>query len=91
MYNIVIISAARHGDSVIHVHTSILFQILSHMDYHRILGRVLCAAWQVPIGQSFHKPECAYANRGKPFNMPLPCITALTLLFIYLFIIYLII
>ena len=42
-----IISAVQWGDSVIHVHTSILFQILFHMDYHRILGRVACAVQQV--------------------------------------------
>ena len=42
-YNVVIISAVQQSDSVLHIHTSILFQILSHIDYHRILVRVPCA------------------------------------------------
>ena len=40
-YNVVIISAVQQCDSVIHIHTSILFQILFQVDYHRIFGRVL--------------------------------------------------
>ena len=35
------------------MHTSILFQIFQ-IDYYRILGRILCALQQVPVGQSFH-------------------------------------
>jgi len=37
------------------------FRFCSHID-HRILGRVLCALQQVPIGQSFHIPQCAYPS-----------------------------
>jgi len=29
------------------------------------LGRVPCAIQQVPIGQSFHIPQCAYVNPQK--------------------------
>ena len=49
VYHVVIISAAQQSDSVIQLHTSILFQILFLMDYHRILGRVPCALQQVPV------------------------------------------
>ena len=49
MYNVVIISAVHQSDSALPIHTSILFQILSHVDYHSILGRVLCAIQQVPV------------------------------------------
>ena len=62
IYNVVIISAIQQSDSVIHMHTPILFQILFPYRLHRILGRVLCAIQQVPFGQSFHVPWCAYAN-----------------------------
>ena len=44
----------------------ILFQILSHICYHGILGRVPCAIPQVPTGQSFHIPQCAYAKPKFP-------------------------
>lgn len=40
-----------------HTHFS---QIFSHVDYHRIFGRIPCAIRQVPTGQSFHRPQCAY-------------------------------
>ena len=40
--------------------------------YHRILGKVLCAMQQVPVGQSFHIPQCAYANPKAPFH---PCLS----------------
>ena len=38
------------------------FRFFSHIDYPRKVGRVLCAVQQVPIGQLFHIPQCAYAN-----------------------------
>uniref|UniRef100_A0A8D0W2N1 EXS domain-containing protein n=1 Tax=Sus scrofa TaxID=9823 RepID=A0A8D0W2N1_PIG len=37
-------------------------RLFFHVDYHRILGRVPCAIQQVLVGQSFHIPQCAYAN-----------------------------
>ena len=36
---------------LIHIHTSILFQILFHIAYHRI---VPCAIQQVPLDHPFH-------------------------------------
>ena len=53
IYKIVIISAVQQSDQVIHIHISIL-RHFSHIDYHRILGRVLCDIQQTPVGQSFH-------------------------------------
>ena len=44
------------------------FRFFSHIDYHRLLDRALCAAQQVPVGQSFHRPQCAYANPKPPVN-----------------------
>ena len=38
------------------------FRFFSHRDHHRILGRVPCALQQVPVGRSFHIPQCAHAN-----------------------------
>ena len=58
----------------IHTHP-IHFRFFSHMDYYRILGRVLCAIQQVPVGQSFHIPQCAYACPKPPvhpFSLPVP-------------------
>ena len=49
-------------------------RFFSHVDYHRIPGRVLCATQQVPIGPLFHTPQCAYANpkpQIHPFH-PIP-------------------
>ena len=43
-------------------------RIFSHIDYHRTLGSVLCAIQQVPFGQSFHIPHCAYANPKPPVH-----------------------
>ena len=34
-------------------------RFLSRVDHHRILGRVPCALQQMPVGQSFHIPQCA--------------------------------
>ena len=61
IYKIVIISAVQQSDQVIHIHISIL-RHFSHIDYHRILGRVICDIQQTPVGQSFHIPQCAYAS-----------------------------
>ena len=44
-----IISAVQQSDSVIHVHTSILFHIFSHIDYCRIMGGVPCTTQKVPV------------------------------------------
>ena len=38
------------------------FRFFSHIDYHRILGRVLCAIQQVPIDPLLYMPQCAYAS-----------------------------
>ena len=43
MYNVVLVSDVQQRDSVVHVHVSILFQVLSHIGYYRILRRVPCA------------------------------------------------
>ena len=59
MYEAVKTPAVEQSDSVIHVHTSILFQILFHADDSRTLGRAPCAWQQVPIGQSFLIAPCA--------------------------------
>ena len=61
-----IISATQESDSVnVYTHPSRFF---SHIDYHRVLGRVLCAIQQVCIGQSFHISQCAYANPKPPVH-----------------------
>ena len=44
------------------------FRFFSHIDYHRILGRVPCVIRRVSIGQSFHIPQCAYANPQPPVH-----------------------
>ena len=69
IYKVVIISAAQQSDSVTHTDTFILFQILFPYRLSRMLGRVLCAIQQVPVGQSFHMPQRAYAN-PKPLVHP---------------------
>ena len=48
------------------------FRFYSHVDYHRILCRVPCATQQVPIGQSFHLPQCAYTYPKFPVHLPRP-------------------
>ena len=52
--NVVIISAVQQSDSVIDTHL-FFFRFFSHLDHHRILGRVPCST--VPFGQSFHIPQ----------------------------------
>ena len=71
MYKVAVISAAQQSDSVIHGYISIL-RSFSHIDDHRILGRVPCALQQVPVGQSFHRPQCANANPTPPVHPPTP-------------------
>ena len=46
------------------------FRFFSLIDYHRIWGRVLCAVQKVPVGQSFHRPQCARANPKPPVHPP---------------------
>jgi len=46
-------------------------RFFSHIDDHRLLGRVPCARQQVPTGSSLHKPPCAYASPS-PQSIPTP-------------------
>ena len=39
-YNVVLVSGVRQSDSVIHVHISIICQILFYIGYYRMLSRV---------------------------------------------------
>ena len=39
----VLVSGVQQSDSVIHIHVSILFQILFPLGYYRIFSRVPCA------------------------------------------------
>ena len=47
-------------------------RFFSHIDYHRILGGIPGAIWQVPIGQSLHIPQSAYASPKPPTIPPQP-------------------
>ena len=67
MYEVVIISAVQQRDSVTRVHNPVSFRCFSHTD-HRILGRVLCALQQVPVGRSFHRPQGASAHPKPPVH-----------------------
>ena len=67
IYKVVVISAVQHSDSVIHIYTFILFQILFPHS-QPTLGRVPCAIQPIPIGQSFHIPQCAYASPKPPVH-----------------------
>ena len=49
-----IISAVQQSDLIILIHTFILFQIIFHVDYHRIFSSISCAIQQVPVNQLFH-------------------------------------
>ena len=69
--NVVIISSLQQNDSVNRYTYPFPFRFFSHIYYHRILGRVLCAIQQVPVDQSFHVLQCAYA-RVKPLIHPSP-------------------
>ena len=66
MHNLVIINKVIK----LHMYTHpFSFRFFSHIDYHRILGRVLCAIEQVRTGQSVHIPQCAYVS-PKPLVLP---------------------
>ena len=43
IYNVVLVSGVQQSDSVIHIHISILFQIIFFYSYYKILNRVPCA------------------------------------------------
>ena len=72
----------RHNDRFLAQWTAVgtpkytfFFKFFSHIDYQRILGRVPCALQQVPVGQSFHIPQRAYASPKPPvhpFPLPVP-------------------
>ena len=49
---------------------SFSFRFFSHIDYHSILNRVSWTVQQVPVGQSFHIPQCVYANPKPPVHPP---------------------
>ena len=51
----------------LHIYTH-PFRFFSHIDYHRIVGRVPCAIQQVPPSQSSSIPECAYTNVKWPVH-----------------------
>ena len=55
-------SGEQQSDSVIHVHVSIPFRLLSHIDYCRVLGRVPCTTQDVLISYLFHIPWCVCVN-----------------------------
>ena len=63
---VVIISAIQHSDQAIHIHISIISQILFPLRLSQNTGGIPCA--KVPIGQSFHTPQCAYANPKPPVH-----------------------
>ena len=46
------------------------FRFFSHIDNHGIFSRVLFVTQQVPVGQSFHIPLCAYANPKPQVHLP---------------------
>ena len=48
--NVLLVSGVWQNDSVIHIHVSVLFQILFPIGYYRILSRVPCAIQQVLVG-----------------------------------------
>ena len=45
IYNTVLVSGVQHSDSVIHIHVSILFQILSPFRLLKNIGASLVAQW----------------------------------------------
>ena len=47
------------------------FRFFFRINDHRMLGRVPCDGQQVPIGPSFHRPQCAFAN-PTPESIPPP-------------------
>ena len=55
IYNVVLVSGVQHSDYIIRIHVSILFQILFHTAYYRMLGRVLCAKQWILSGYFFDK------------------------------------
>ena len=49
------------------------FRFFSYINHHGILGRAACAIQQVPLGQSFHIPQCTYTNSKPPHpSLPTP-------------------
>ena len=54
IYNVVLVSGVQQKDSVIHVHISTLFQILSPIGYYGILSTVCCATQQVLVDYFIH-------------------------------------
>ena len=48
--------------------THIYFRFFSHIDYHRIMDRVLCAIQQVPASQSFAIPQCPCVDPKLPVH-----------------------
>ena len=49
IYNVVLVSGVQQNDSVIHIHISILFQIIFPIAYDRILSSVPCAIQYVLV------------------------------------------
>ena len=54
IYNVGIISLYNKGIQLYMYIYPLFFRFFPHIDYHRILSRVVCAIEQVSVGQSFH-------------------------------------
>ena len=68
IYNVVLVSGIQQSDSIIQ--TSILFQI-SHIGYHRILGRVPCATQYVLVGYVSYDKIVVYVCSSQVPDLPL--------------------
>ena len=66
IYNVLSISAVQQSDPVICFYTFFFSHDPPWRSSHTWLGSVSCATQQVPIGQSFHIPQCAYAGPEGP-------------------------
>ena len=67
IYKVVIISVYNKVIQLYIYTYPFFFRFFSNVDSHRILGRVFCAIQRVPVGQSLHIPQCAYASPKPPF------------------------
>ena len=73
IYNVVLVPGVQQSDSFIHINISILFQILFHIGYYRILSRGPCAIKEVLVDYLFYIYQCVFVNPKLLVYPSTPC------------------
>lgn len=60
-----LVSVTQYSDPAVHIHVFILFQILSHVSYHRHIRRAACALWQILVGYLLYMKRSVFVSESQ--------------------------